>query len=937
MASYFQFSSQMPEPRQIMSDFSLPQLLEAIQTLYRGAPGADYSSMDRALKGFQKSQAAWSVASQIFQLEGLDEAVYTFTAQTLKTKLSFDFEEIRSESLELFRANLLALLLRFKSQTKVLRQLCQCVGILALQTSSQWAPTMFSDLQAFYRAELGVLIPVLRSVAEESGNDIIVVDSDTRVRHNQFLCNSSHEVVEFLRAVSTGYEIERLECFLAWMQFGLDQQTILALPENPLLRLCFEALQRPDLMTTATDALCELITITEDAQRYNSVVQVLLASILQLTEPCRAALKSHNYALLQNFAKIFTTLGETQMKLILGQQEQTEVLGILSVLLDLMEIDDFEILRNLNDFWNQFCKKYALYTPEPLRESRKEFFRPYLMRLVPLCLRPCKLSSSQIVQLNSKPLQEVISGETEDKRNLLPETVNDLTRLFGFQEVFGLLQSNLAQLLSGSFDMAIEERMSQVEVLVLFLSVLADSAYSDETNLLDATIQALCIKGWSSIQIKNSVSGLVSQAAKHLNKDFLPCVLDFLADCFTHPLSADSAARAFKDVCLLNKYDLINYVPQLLLVFQSTYNQPDSSQSEILEGVAWVVWRETTQIQANATALCQPYALQLKTISDHVAQSPAETPSCEKSLCSACDKLTIVLKAALDSSVDNTPVLYIFAQLWPLVKVLLVQFGALPDPVEKLCRIVKHTMRKVLEDFGQYLPELAALLTSGYQAYGHCSYLYIAENAARTFGKSPACKELLSGLFDSLATNTLTLLGSLADFTARSEVAEDFFGMMLRYMHYCPYVLVGPNSKLPAILNCAIAGIGVEQVEAGKCLYSFLERLVEYMDPHSLIYDADVTATVKAHFPRIVKQMFTALVNVTPTALVESIYEALDRVVTMAEFRGWLQEALATVPHDCLIQTEKRKFVEQVQEKGQLHFWLFALHRRARQSALRSR
>lgn len=917
-----------------MSDFSLPQLLEAIQTLYRGAPGADYSSMDRALKAFQKSPTAWSVVSQIFQLEGLDEAVYIFTAQTLKTKLSFDFEEIRNETLELFRSNLLALLLRFKMQTKVLRQLCQCVGILALQISAQWSLTMFTDLQSFYSAELAVLIPVLRSIAEESSNDIIVVDSDTRVHHNQFLCNTSHEVINFLRSVPSGFEIERLECFLAWMQFGLDQQTILALPENPLLRLCFEALQRTDLMTTATDALCEIISITEDIQRYESVVRVLFVSILQLTAPCRAALKESNYALLQNFAKIFTTLGETHMRLILEQQEQTEILSILTVLLDLMEIDDFEILRSLNDFWNQFCKKYAMYTPEALRETRKEFFRPYLMRLVPLCLRPCKLSSTHILHLNSKPPQEVLSSEIEDKRNLLPEIVNDLTRLFDFHEVFTLLHSNLTQLITGTFEMSLEERMSQIEVLVLFLAALASSAYRDETNVFDTAIQVVCIKGWGSIQIKNTVSGLISQAAKILSKEMLPGVLDFLADCFGHPLSAEPAARAFKDVCLLNKYELIDFVPQLLQVFQATYNQPDPSQSEILEGVAWVVWREPTQVQSHITSLCQPYALQLKSLCE---QPPQPSTDYEKPLCSACDKITIVLKAALDSTVDNAPVLYIFAQLWPLVKTLLTQFGALPDPVEKLCRIIKHTMRKVLEDFQQYLPELAVLLTTGYQAYGHCSYLYIAENAARTFGKSPACKELLAGLFDALVVKSLTLLSTSADFTARSDVAEDFFGMMLRYMSYCPYVLTGPNSQLPAILNCAIAGIGIEQVEAGKCLYSFLERLVEYMDPSSPIYNLDVTTVVKAHFPRIVKQMFIALVNVTPTSLVESMFEALDRVVLMPEFRGWLQEALATVPHDCLIQTEKRKFVEQVQDKGQLHFWLFALHRRARQSALRSR
>jgi hypothetical protein len=320
-----------------------------------------------------------------------------------------------------------------------------------------------------------------------------------------------------------------------------------------------------------------------------------------------------------------------------------------------------------------------------------------------------------------------------------------------------------------------------------------------------------------------------------------------------------------------------------------------------------------------------------------LSQNAADIESYDKQLCSSCDKLTIVLKAALDSNVDDSNVLYIFAQLWPLVKTLLVVFGALPDPVEKLCRIVKHTMRKVREEFGQFLPELTQILMAGYQAYGHCSYLYIAENAARTFGKIPAYKDLLEALFDALVSKSLTLLTTFNDFTARAEVAEDFFGMMLRYLHYCPFVLIGPKSKLSNILECAIQGIGIEHVEAGKCLYSFLERIVEYMDESSPCYDLTVTAIAKAHFNRIIKQMFSALVNVTPTPLVDSIYEVLDRVVTMPEFRGWLQEALQVVPHDCLIQTEKRKFVELVQEKGQLHTWIFTLHRRARQSALRSR
>ena len=206
----------------------------------------------------------------------------------------------------------------------------------------------------------------------------------------------------------------------------------------------------------------------------------------------------------------------------------------------------------------------------------------------------------------------------------MPEVVYNLTRLFGFSEVFVLLQGNLLQLISGNFELDVEERMSQIEVLVLFLSSLVLSAREDEEHLLLSTLPALCIKGWTSIQIKNSVSGLVSQAAKHMDKSLLPGVLDFLADSFAHPLSANAAARAFKDVCLFNKYELIDFVPQLLHVFQATFQQPDSSQSEILEGVAWVVWREPNQLQQNVTTLCSPYALQLNNLAEHVTKNPME-------------------------------------------------------------------------------------------------------------------------------------------------------------------------------------------------------------------------------------------------------------------------------------------------------------------------
>lgn len=69
---------------------------------------------------------------QLLLLPSLSEPAYIFSAQTLKTKLLFDFEELKNIDLIAFKSNLLHLCIIFADQPRVMRQLAQSVGILAL-------------------------------------------------------------------------------------------------------------------------------------------------------------------------------------------------------------------------------------------------------------------------------------------------------------------------------------------------------------------------------------------------------------------------------------------------------------------------------------------------------------------------------------------------------------------------------------------------------------------------------------------------------------------------------------------------------------------------------------------------------------------------------------------------------------------------------------
>jgi transportin-3 len=140
-----------------MSGITMQNLLEALHALYSIPVPENYKQIDRWLNKFQRSSEAWSIIDSVFSTPNLPEHVnsiqaYFFAAQTLKTKLSFDFEEIKRLDLASFRLNLLNLLHRYsqvlsiKSEI-VARQLCLGLAIFALHMTEEWGDSMIQDLQ----------------------------------------------------------------------------------------------------------------------------------------------------------------------------------------------------------------------------------------------------------------------------------------------------------------------------------------------------------------------------------------------------------------------------------------------------------------------------------------------------------------------------------------------------------------------------------------------------------------------------------------------------------------------------------------------------------------------------------------------------------------------------------------------------------------------
>lgn len=322
---------------------------------------------------------------------------------TLKTKLIFDFAEVKGQDMAAFRYHLLQLLVHFREvtyrqQDTVTLQLAQCVGVLAVQTSPTWGLSILGDLQQYLSSYERLLLFVIRSLAEESENEIIVVDHENKKELTKLLESICPNVVAFLQACTADRKLI-LECFLAWLKLGLDNESLLGLHSSSLIKMCFETLQSPQHFATACESICELIRITEDLTRFHTTVSAIIEGVLSLTPLASQAVSLQDDEMIGGLVKVFTTFGEMHMELILKQREGSGLLNSLEVLLNLFSLPQLIEVREFSHFWHILGRQFNQVLKESEVLEQRSFFNPFMMRLLGLCVQHCKLSVSWLEKL----------------------------------------------------------------------------------------------------------------------------------------------------------------------------------------------------------------------------------------------------------------------------------------------------------------------------------------------------------------------------------------------------------------------------------------------------------------------------------------------------------------------------------------------------------
>ncbi|EPR56996.1 hypothetical protein TGGT1_264830 [Toxoplasma gondii GT1] len=369
-----------------------------------------------------------------------------------------------------------------------------------------------------------------------------------------------------------------------------------------------------------------------------------------------------------------------------------------------------------------------------------------------------------------------------------------------------------------------------------------------------------------------------------------------------------NASRAVRQLCVAAKPPalhppLVNELVNLTIALANVKADEDV-QMFVLEGVSAVASKmeDTATFLSVLEALCKPAIAGLQ-----------QTETNEAAVCWHLDCLAVILRDAVcpgtsssstshaDASRHMSVATFITSSLWPLLRAQLEKLPAHQRIVEKALRCLKHAVRCAGEGFKPLLPDFLALLEKNAQLCLHCTYLYAAEWLAMQFGQDEQYQQPLMHLFRQLSAQALQAIQEQSqNIDACCDLVEDCYGMVNRYIRYCPLLVSLSPSSVQQALMVARSAMYVQQREAAQVVFTFLDSCAFVCDEQRPVEPLSnaLRSIVLEHLPPLVEEAFRLLMEAPPGYVVGLIESFLITVVQVFRHcaEQWIGRGLLALP-----------------------------------------
>lgn len=407
------------------------QLQAALNALFHHTDGRIRDEANRWLEQWQSSQEAWSLAHALLDDANAGLETHYFAAQTLRTKVQRDFEELPADAAQSLRESLVTQLLRYaQGHPPVRTQLSLAIAALAMHLpAAQWGEggAIGWLTQRLGREQpqsaLPCMLELLTVIPQEAGSYHPSLRPERRRQAHQEMVAATPQALTVLSGCLTSADTkgreQTLEALAAWLKLcageGLSGAALL---QSPLITAALEGLQSPStsgVFFSSVDAVIELIYCTSKGgvprEDMGSLVQAIVPSVMSLRPRflvCaqRAQAEAEGRLLpeagdhgdeeeeAKAMARLFAEVGEAYTELIAGGA--AEVFAPVEVLLDVAAHPDDDICAVSFNFWHRLSRALTVgLRPQPLFSEvpglpedevkrRVALFSPTFERLVAL-------------------------------------------------------------------------------------------------------------------------------------------------------------------------------------------------------------------------------------------------------------------------------------------------------------------------------------------------------------------------------------------------------------------------------------------------------------------------------------------------------------------------------------------------------------------------
>lgn len=849
---------------------SLQDISQALDALYSPTSTSDVKNQANAfLLEFQRSKDAWSVIFPVFESDQSEQSIKLFMAQTLRSKIQYDFGQLPAESIEGLRSSVLALIVASSSNSLIMRQLAIALVYLIMQdfTWVNGVPQLIQQLSLNEKSLL-ILLEFLRILPEEmiEVEKTPLTTEEFELQTQNLLMNNIDNVLFLLNDLTskvqdTELKISILNCFKSWI-FELPIDQILN-KYSSLWQLIIESFQDEESFDTSVDCLITIITQIDVYVDTNHPIIELIMNFLITLE---SFIDSNwdDSGVIERLTELFSITIESWHTLIVKLPHNFAKLIEIELKLSSYP-NDLDIIQYTFKCWSDL--KSLLILP-PYADS-KEFFKPYYLKLVSILVTHLSYPMTS----TSTDLSILFNGnkESEDKfkdfRYEIGDTLKDCCSIAGSFDTLNIPFEKLQSIIQSG-----NGQWQEIESLLFSIRCMAKEVSIYENKILPEIMQYL-VKLPKNPKIIYSAILVLGRytiwTSKHA--EFLEMELNYISmgfevfneQSFNQREKDDiimASSHALKYFCIDCSELLINYLPILNDLYSKIESKIDiMSNYDIIEGLSHIInkfiLKDETNEEINQILMMflNPTLTKLNNVLtlDEINESQATE------IADQIEILSIYIENFKPRDFqlkENKVANIVMNSILPIIFSMVQKFGKFVKISERSLKFLRKSIQTFKEFLLPKIGSIGELLILGYSQYQMGCYLWVSGSLINEFcDESISSKEIIDSLWEFSKTQIDSFLKTTntEKFEELSMLNDDFFRMMRDILMYEPLQLLSNDELLLQILQLSLKSLNIfNEDDTLASILNFLIDLFMWGDenpPISFVEDLPLEIKLKIH------------------------------------------------------------------------------------------